>query len=65
MANCDVTRYKKTTDVQATWREHGWVPPSEDPTTVEKWRYYRTLDTQTLEVTHGYSTSPTRPDQDV
>lgn len=47
MANCDVTRYKKTTDVQATWREHGWVPPSEDSKITDKWRYYRTLDTET------------------
>lgn len=43
-----VTRYKKITDVQATWREHGWTPPSEDPSVIEKWRYYRTLDTQRM-----------------
>jgi len=37
--------YKKTTDVQHTWREHGWTPPSEDPATQQKWQFYRTLIT--------------------
>lgn len=35
--------YKKNTDVQQTWREHGWKPPSEDPTIVQKWNFYKTL----------------------
>jgi len=39
-------RYKKTTDVQRTWKEHGWTPPSEDPKINEKWLFYRTLNTE-------------------
>ena len=39
------TKYRKTTDVQQTWREHGWTPPSEDPEVKAKWLFYRTLDT--------------------
>jgi len=39
-------RYKKTTDVQQTWKEHGWTPPSEDPKIRAKWAYYKTLDTE-------------------
>lgn len=38
-------KYKKTTDVQRTWREHGWTPPSDDPEVRAKWLFYRTLDT--------------------
>lgn len=41
-----LAKYKKTTDVQQTWREHGWSPPSEDPEIRAKWSFYRTLDTQ-------------------
>jgi hypothetical protein len=37
--------YKKTTDVEQTWREHGWTPPREDPAIVAKWRFYQTLST--------------------
>jgi hypothetical protein len=39
-------KYKKTTDVQQTWREHGWSPPSEDPDVRSRWAYFRTLDTE-------------------
>jgi hypothetical protein len=39
-------KYKKTTDVQRTWKEHGWTPPSEDPEIRTKWQFYRTLDTE-------------------
>lgn len=41
-----LSKYKKTTDVQSTWREHGWTPPSEDPEIRAKWAYYRTLHTE-------------------
>lgn len=39
-------KYKKTTDVQQTWREHGWTPPSEDPDVKAKWQFFKTLDTE-------------------
>ena len=39
-------RYKKATDVQQTWREHGWRPPSEDMAVQSKWHFYRTLSTE-------------------
>lgn len=41
--------YKKTTDVERTWREHGWTPPREDPATLAKWRFYQTLSTSLRE----------------
>lgn len=39
-------RFKKSTDVQQTWKEHGWLPPSEDPAIRAKWQFYRTLSVQ-------------------
>jgi len=38
--------YKRTTDVQQTWKEHGWIPPSEDPKIKSKWEFFRTLHTE-------------------
>lgn len=31
------------TDVMATWRKYGYVPPSEDPAYQERWDYYQSL----------------------
>lgn len=31
------------TDIVATWRRHGYVPPSELPEYQEKWEYYQSL----------------------
>lgn len=42
----NMSKYKRTTDVQATWREHGWTLPSEDPKIKEKWQFFKTLDTE-------------------
>ena len=39
----EMLKFKKTTDVQQTWREHGWVAPSEDPMIKAKWQYYKTI----------------------
>jgi hypothetical protein len=29
------------TDITATWRRAGWVPPSEDPVYLAKWREWK------------------------
>ena len=42
----NINTYWKTTDVQRTWRSHGWTPPSEDPDVQAKWNFFRTLDTE-------------------
>ena len=31
------------TDITVRWRSMGWVPPSEDPKYLEKWKYYQEL----------------------
>ena len=31
------------TDITIRWRQMGWVPPSEDPNYLEKWKYYQEL----------------------
>ena len=31
------------TDITTRWRAMGWVPPSEDPKYLAKWKYYQEL----------------------
>jgi hypothetical protein len=42
----NMPKYKKITDVQQTWKEHGWTPPGEDPKIKSKWMFYKTLNTE-------------------
>ena len=42
----EIAVYFRTTDVQRTWKQYGWVPPSEQPETCQKWAFFRTLDTE-------------------
>lgn len=42
----NMPKYKKITDVQQTWKEHGWAPPGEDPKIRAKWMLYKTLNTE-------------------
>lgn len=41
-----ISKFRKTTDVQATWREYGWTPPGDDPKIRAKWSFFRKLDTE-------------------
>lgn len=34
------------TDVAATWRRYGWIPPSELPEFQAKWDFFKTLRTR-------------------
>jgi hypothetical protein len=45
--NEQINRFRRTTDVQRTWKEYGWIPPSEDQRTQLKWSFFRTLNTET------------------
>lgn len=40
-----LNKFRKVTDVQATWREYGWTPPGDDPHIRAKWAFFRKLDT--------------------
>jgi len=31
------------TNVQRTWKKYGWVAPSKDLLTVDKWNYYKSI----------------------
>lgn len=35
--------HSSKTDVVATFKRFGWVPPSQDPKMLEKWQYYKEL----------------------
>lgn len=39
-----MTKFKRKTDVQSTWKEFGWAPPSDDPSIKAKWQFFRTLN---------------------
>jgi hypothetical protein len=46
LSRANVKAYFKTTDVQRTWKRHGWIPPSQLPSQQAKWEYFRRLDTE-------------------
>jgi hypothetical protein len=31
------------TNVQRTWKQYGWTPPSKDAVIIAKWEYYKSL----------------------
>ena len=31
------------TNVQRTWKKYGWVAPSKDQVTLDKWNYYKSI----------------------
>jgi hypothetical protein len=37
------------TDVTVRWRLAGWIPPSEDPKILAKWKYYQELPMRKLD----------------
>ena len=39
------------TDITIRWRNLGWIPPSEDPVYLEKWKYYQELHMRRLNET--------------
>ena len=41
-----LNKFRKNTDVQATWREYGWTSPGDDPRIQAKWAFFRKLDTE-------------------
>lgn len=41
-----LNKFRRVTDVQATWREYGWTPPGDDPHIRAKWAFFRKLDTE-------------------
>lgn len=36
------------TDITIRWRQMGWIPPSEDPTYIAKWKHYQELPMRRL-----------------
>jgi len=37
------------TDITVRWRQNGWVPPSEQPEYLAKWKYYQELPMRKLD----------------
>ncbi len=31
------------TNVQRTWKNHGWIPPSKEADVIAKWDYYKSI----------------------
>lgn len=52
LANQNEFVYTKAgTCITTRWRKAGWVPASEQPEIVAKWKYYQSLATRTLDST--------------